>query len=293
MSDGQAAGGEAGTGQQQQNGQQQQQQAPWYSTVNDPEFVGTLQTRGLDKKDAVQSAHELYKAHREATQMISRLTGTPDKDRIIITPKPDAPQSEKDAFYQRLGRPAKSEEYDFKEIKFPDGSELDDGFVSMLRGAAFKANASKEQATAIARDLVQFLAKADEMDAAEQATKYNTEKMELERNWGANKEANLFIARQGAAKLGITPEAVAAMEKAAGYKAVMEGFLKAGLAFGEDRYIAGRVGNQQGVMTAEQARARLTELRQDREWGAKLMKGDRATTEEFNALTAMMVGQAA
>ena len=64
---------------------------------------------------------------------------TANKDRILIQPKPDATEAEKAAFYQRLGRPAKAEDYDFKEIKFPDGSELDDGFTAMLRGAAFKA----------------------------------------------------------------------------------------------------------------------------------------------------------
>lgn len=269
--------------------------APWHDTykAKEPEFIGSLQTHGWDKKGADEAAFEYYKSHREAQQMISRLTGTPDKDRILITPKPDATEAEKNAYYERLGRPKEAKDYDYKDIKFPDGTELDDGFVNMLRGAAFKANASKEGAAAIARDVVAYLAKAEEAETAGLATKIATEKDELNRNWGANRESNLFVARQGMAKLGFSAEAIAALEKAAGYKAVMEGALKAGMAFGEDRFIANRAPGTTSVMTKEQARARLTELRADREWGAKLMKGDRQVTDEFNALTAMMVGTAA
>ena len=127
---------------------------PWYNGVTDAEFIGTVQNRGLDKKDALTAAQDFYKAHREATQMISRIAGTPDKDRIIITPKPDATQTEKDAYYQSLGRPAKAEEYDFAGLKFPDGDHLDNEFVSTLKNAAFKANVSKEGAAAIAKDLI-------------------------------------------------------------------------------------------------------------------------------------------
>lgn len=267
--------------------------SPWYAAFNDAEFTGTLQTRGLDKKDAAEAARNFYQAHREASQTISRISGTSDRDRILITPKPDATDTEKNAFYEKLGRPAKADDYDFKDIKFPDGSELDDGFTAMLRAAAFKANATKEQAATMARDLVSFLAKADEMETAEATTKLDTEKAELKKNWGANFEANMFIARQGAAKLGITPEAVQAMEKQVGYKAVLEGFLKAGQAFGEDKFIANRAPNTGGVMTREQATARLAELKLDKAWNKRFFDGDRQARAEFDALTAMMAGQQA
>ncbi len=266
---------------------------PWFASRNDPEFTGTVQTRGLDKKDAAEAAFEFYKAHREASQMISRVTGTPDKDRILITPKPDATDAEKNAYYERLGRPAKADDYDFKDIKAADGSDLDPNLAGVLRTAAFKANASKEQAATMARDIVAHLAKADEMKAAENATKLASEEAELKKNWGANMEANKFVARQGAQKLGIPAEALDAMEKQIGKKAVMEAFLKIGQAMGEDKFIANRAPGTQGIMTKEQAKARMVELRMDKDWSARLMKGDRQAQAEFDAITAMMVGQEA
>lgn len=301
--EGQQQGGDGQ--QQQQQGQQQQQQqqngqqqsgTPWYASRNDAEFTGTIQTQGLDKKAADEAAHHFYKSWSEANKMISRLTGTPDKDRILIQPKPDATQQEKDAYYERLGRPAKADAYDFKAVKFPDGSELDDNFVAMLRGAAFKANATKEGAEAIARDVVAFLAKADEADAAETASKFAAEKQALEKNWGPNYEANKFVARQGYLKMGFTPEVIDAMEKSAGFRMIMEAGLKAGQAFGEDKYIANRAPNGTGIMTQEQAKARMAELKMEtgpNSFGARVAKGDRQAIDEFNAITAMMAGQAA
>lgn len=266
---------------------------PWYAARNDANFTGYLQTRGWDKKTPEEAAHEAYKSHNEAQQMISRLTGTPDKDRILITPKPDATEAEKNAYYEKLGRPSKADDYDFKSIKFPDGSELDDDFVGVLRNAAFKANASKDQAAQIAKDLVDWMGKADEAESTVMAGKIAAEKSELLKSWGPNAEANKFIAQQGALKLGWTPEQIQALQNGLGYKAVMEAALKAGLAFGEDKFIANRTPGTQGVMTKEQAGARLKELRMDKAWADKLMKGDRQANDEFNALTAMMVGQAA
>lgn len=266
---------------------------PWYAARNDADFTGYLQNRGLDKKSPDEAAFETYKAHSEATQMISRLSGTPDKDRIIIQPKPDATEAERNAFYQKLGRPADPKDYDFAGLKFPDGDEVDDSLIQVFRQGAFKANLSKEAATTFAKDVLEYIGKAADTETAEATARIASESAELQRNWGGNFEANKFIAQQGALKLGIAPEAVQAMEKAVGYKAVMEGFLKAGIAFGEDRFVANRAPNMQGVMTREQAGARLKELKAETgpdSWGARVMRGDVKAKQEFEALTAMMAG---
>lgn len=264
--------------------------APWYDGQKaEAEYVGTLQTRGLDKKSAPEAAHELYKAHREAQQMISRITGTPDKDRILITPKADAPEAEKAAFYEKLGRPAKAEEYDFADVKHADGTPLDADTVSKLRASAFKANLSKEQAASIAKDQIEQTNKTDEAKSIEAQAKLSAEIRALEASWGPNHDAFLFIAKQAMQKFGFTPEMLQTMQKTLGAGKVMDGFLKLGQATGEGRYIANQAPGGTGMMTAEQAKAKLSELRQDREWGAKLMKGDVTVTEQFNALTQMMV----
>ena len=71
---------------------------------------------------------------------------------IVRLPKdPAAP--EWDGVYQRLGRPAKAEEYDFSAVKFQDGSALDDAFVGLVRDAAFKNGLSNEKAADLAASI--------------------------------------------------------------------------------------------------------------------------------------------
>lgn len=261
--------------------------AAWYANRNDAEFTGYLQNRGLDKKDAGEAAFEAYKAHREA----EKLLGAP-RDELVRFPK-DPVSPEWNKIYERLGRPANDTGYDFKAVKFPDGTPLDDNFSAFLQKAAFRANMSKERAEDFAKEYVTYQSKIKEAEAATAAVKLQTEQSELDKNWGPNIEAYKFIARQGAMKLGITPEAVEAMEKQVGYKAVMEGFLKAGVAFGEDRYVANRAPGTQGIMTKEQAKATLAERRADTDWAKRFMQGDTKAVQEFNALTEMMAGRAA
>lgn len=288
-----AAAGAAGTG---------AAAAPWFDSLKgEADFVGTLQTRGLDKKTALDAAHDFYKAHREAQQMISRVTGTPDKERILIRPKDDAPEAERTAFYERLGRPAKAEEYDFKDVKFPDGTELDTDFSGFLKNAAFKANLSKVDAQTLARETVAYFQKidADESTAKQGEIAQALEK--LNKSWGPNKQAFQFIADQGLAKLAamanLTPEqtqkALGTIAESVGRFEAAQMLLAVGKAFGEDKYVAGS-GNASGIMTREQAAASLKELKMEKgpdSFGAKLMRGDAATKARFEALTAMMVGQ--
>jgi len=257
----------------------------WYSTRNDAEFTGYLQNRGLDKKDAAEAAYEAYKAHKAAEKFV----GAPAEE-LVRLPK-DPVSQDWNKVYERIGRPANEDGYDFNGVKFPDGTEVDADFAKFVKGAAFRANVTKEGANSLLRELVAHMSKADEAEAANGAAALENERRELAKNWGPNYEANKFIARQGAAKLGIPAEAIEHMEGFVGYQAVMEAFLKAGLAFGEDKFIANRAPGSTGVMTREQAMATMKERRNDSEWGKKLMAGDTTVTNEFNALTEMIAGR--
>lgn len=279
-------------------------QTAWYEPfkTTNPEFVGDVQTRGLADKTPADAALNFYKAHLEHKQMISRLTGTPDKDRIIVQPKPDAPEAERTAYYEKLGRPAKAEDYDFTGIKFPDGTDLDDDFVSTLKNASFKANVSKDAAAAIARELTAYVHKIDEGEAAKTALEIQQASEKLNQSWGANRQAFQFIADQGLAKLAesakLTPEqtktALVTLANSVGRFEAAQMLLAVGKAFGEDKYVSGPTGGNMGLMTREQAKAALDQLKMERgpdSFGAKLRRNDAEAINKFNALTAMMVGQ--
>lgn len=287
-----SAEGQQQQGQQQQQGgsdqgQQQQQQAAWYAAKNDPEFTGYLQNRGLDKKDAAEAAFETYKAHRNAEKML----GAPS-DQMLRLPK-DPNDAAWGGIWERLGRPSKEDAYDFKEVKAPDGTDLDSDFLETLRAAAFAANMPQDKAVDFARRMTAFAAKKDEAERAERSAVLKAADEALRKSWGPKYDANLFIARQAAARFGIKPEVIKTLEDGTDKATVLEMFRQIGMATGEARYIENGSQGGGGVMTAEGARAKLAELKSDKEWGRKLLAGDAAVTREFNALTEMMTPQAA
>lgn len=259
--------------------------APWFDSLkNEAEFVGTVQTRGLDKKDAATAAFEFYKAHKEAEKFI----GAPAKELLRLPKEPGDPAWNQ--IYERLGKPAKADEYDFKDIKLKDGSALDDDDTAFIRETAFKANMSKDAARQFAADMVAKRDRDGEQEATIGAADLKAEKDALMKDWGANKDGNLFIARQAALKLGFKPEAIDALQKVAGYGATMQALLNVGQKIGEDKFIANQAPGATGVLTVQQAKAKLEELKRDSIWRDKYYKGDRAAIAEFDALVEMSVG---
>jgi hypothetical protein len=74
----------------------------------------------------------------------------------------------------------------------------------------------------------------------------------------------------------------------AGYGKVMEGLRAIGQAIGEARYVNGDTSSADGIMTREQAAAKLAEYKRDPLWGKKVLSGDVKATQEFNRLTELM-----
>jgi hypothetical protein len=100
---------------------------------------------------------------------------------------------------------------------------------------------------------------------------------------------------EGARRLGITPEAVKAMESQIGYRSVMETMRKIGAGTSEDTFVEGG-GNKPGggsPTTREGAVSRLNELMQDPAWGKRLTAGDVQATTEWRSLLQMIDGVAA
>jgi hypothetical protein len=193
--------------------------------------------------------------------------------------------------HARLGVPADAKEYDFSAVKFSDGTALDDNFVEVMRQAVKQSGVSKDRAPELVRSVVQFMEKAEQLDTAEYETKLNAERESLKINWGSNTTANMMIAEAAAAKLGVKPEEVGALEKQVGYARVMEMFRNIGVRMGEDKFVSGSMGTGPGgVMSREQAAATLSEKQSDSMWTSRLFAGDPTAKREFENLTRLMAG---
>lgn len=257
---------------------------PWF-TGADAELVGHIQNKGWHEKPANEVALEAIKAHREAEKHI----GVP-ADQIIRQPKDASDEAGWNALYAKLGKPATAAEYDLAAVKFADGTDLSEDFAAFARTTAHALNLPKEAGARLAAELAKYIDGADTGSRAEAEAKLATERVELDKEWGNNKEANLFIAKQAAAKLGVTPEAVAALEKAVGYAGVMKMFQKIGSAIGEDKFISQDGSNNKGILTREQAVARKAELMADDAWVKRYSAGDTAANRELTSLLVIITG---
>lgn len=256
---------------------------PWYDGKADAETTGYWQNKGWKADDPVTIALEATKAAREAQKFV----GVP-ADQLIRLPKDAKDEAGWNAVWGRLGKPKEAKEYDFSAVKRADGTAIDEAFAETIRQTAFANHVPKDAATAFAQSVVKHLEGSEVSKAAELASKVGEQKANLAKSWGPKAEENLLTAKQGARRLGVSPEEIAALEKTVGYDKVMEMFRKIGAGTSEDSFVEGKAPGS--AKTAESAQARLNELMADPAWGARLTKGDAEAKREFNALTEQITG---
>jgi len=272
-------------GQQQQG--QQQQQAPWYQGVAgvDETVVGHWKAKGWDTKQPAEVAVEATRAWKEAEKFV----GAPAAQ-LLRVPKDAADEAGWNAVWQRLGKPADAKQYDFSDIKFTDGTAIDDTFAESMRAAAFRLHLPKDTASALVREVTKYMDSADTAEIAERTAKLTEQKAALKKNWGPNEAANLFIAQRAAAALGVPPETVSALEGVIGYDKVMEMFRMIGSKIGEDKFVSSTGRPSGGVMTREEAIAKKQDLMTNAEWRKSYLAGDKAKFREMQALEIIISG---
>lgn len=257
---------------------------PWHTGV-EAEMLGHWQNKGWKTDDPKEVAVAATKQARE----LERHFGVP-ADQLLKLPKADAKPDELAAFYQRLGAPKEPKEYDFSDIKFA-GNDLEQSFADAMRASLAAAFVPKDRAGEIVKGVVKYLESADAAESAVTKAKIDAERADLKKNWGPNYDYNHLKAMEGARKLGITPEAVQALENQIGYAAVMDAMRKIGAGTSEDAFHEGGGGGGNPTTLAG-AQALLNERLADKAWGKRLIDGDAATKAEWLALTTQIAAAA-
>lgn len=258
---------------------------PWYQDVAgvDDVIVGHMQNRGWDKKPAPEVAIEAIKQWKEAEKMV----GVPT-NQVLRLPKDAADEAGWNALWAKLGKPAQAKEYDFSSVKFSDGTKIDDNFTNTMRETAFRLHLPKDTAAAVTSAFAKYLDASKATENTEKQATLIEQKAALDKNWGPNREANMFVAKRAAAALGVAPETVAALENVIGYDKIMEMFRMVGSKIGEDRFVTGDIGGAGGVMTRDQAVAKKSELMSDSAWSKAYLAGDKAKAREMTALNVII-----
>ena len=255
---------------------------PWHKGF-EADALGFLQNRGWDKLDAPSAAKQAIASYREAA---AKLGVAPE--RLLQLPENLTDAAAMKPVWQKLGAPPDGK-YDYAGLKNTDGSDLSPEFLEKMGKLAGQFNLPKDAARGIAAELAKDAATSASSQAADRAAKLAEEKVALAKNWGVNHEANLFIAKQAALKLGVTPEAVAALENVAGYSKVMSMFHDLGIKIGEDRYISSTGGSgNNSAMTVEQAMDARKALMGDTEWVGKYLAGDSEKVKRMTALNTII-----
>jgi hypothetical protein len=262
----------------------------WYKGV-DAETVGLWENKGWDKTKPETVALAATKAYGEVQKMIGMKA---DHD-FIPVPK-DMTKGDMNPVWEKLGRPKAATEYDFKDVKFKDGTELDEDFTTFLRERAFKSNLPKDAAADMARGLVEYLGNQDAKAESEKAAGIMEQKAALAKNWGTTPDKmdnspQMLVAKLAAQRLGVDPETVNALESAVGYAKVMEMFRSIGTKIGEDKFITGAgPGSNNGAMSREGAVARKAELYKDPAWVSKFLAGSNEHVREMANLDRLITG---
>lgn len=267
----------------------------WYSGL-DPDVQNYVTQRGLADKDPVAAFLETAKAHQEAQSYI----GVP-KEQLLKMPKEGAAPEEWDAFYERLGYSRNADDYKLEGLKFEDGTEAEDGFKDFVRAQAQELKLSPAATAKLAENTMKFLEGAEKATTAEETAAATKALEQLRQSWGPNYEANKVIADRGYEAMmkaaGFDqPKMTAAIQKlgeVTGKAEVMQMLLAVGQKLGEDTFVGGgQPGGGLGPRNAEQAKARIEELKKDTIWTERYLAGGTAEKKEFDDLHQLAYGSA-
>ncbi len=265
---GAGAGGDAGAGAGAAGGGAP---ADWTAGIADEATRSWVTAKGYKDPGALAtSAHHLEK-----------LVGA-GLDRVVQLPKDNTPEAWS-AVYDKLGRPAKAEEY---KIPVPEGDKGE--FAKTAATWFHEAGLNQAQAEKLAAKWNEHIGGISKISAEAEMAKGAEQAAVLSKEWGAALDQNKAIAKQAVNALGVTGEQIDALQKVMGYDGVMKFFHNIGTKVGEADFVGGG-GNQtgSGVMTPTQAQAEIQQLRKDPDFVAQYTKGNVEARERMSRLHKM------
>lgn len=253
---------------------------PWYNGFA-PDLKGYIETKGFpgDEKGVAALA--------DSYRNLEKHFGVP-AEQLLKLPKDDTDKAAWDKIHERLGRPAKPEEY---ELALPNDDNGE--YAKFIATAMHELGLTKKQAQTLALKQNEFIATEESKAAAAYQETIKAQDAALRTKWGQAHDKNLQIAKGAYAELGVTKEAADAMEQAMGYSGVMEFFYNLGAKIGEDKFVSANGANGfNGAMSPAAAQARIDAIRTDPVLATRYMNGDAALRAEMDNLHRMLVPSA-
>lgn len=226
----------------------------------DSETVGLIQNKGW------KGAADAVQAYKHAASFI----GAPP-DQMLRLPGINADKATTDAFYSKLGRPADPNGY---ELALPQG-QTDNTYVDWAKPVFHELGLTGAQAKGLTGKWNEFVATQTAAAAEARKTEWANQNAALQKEWGAAFEQNTNAVDKAIRGLGLGDKDLEAIRDAWGPLKAMKFFQGLGEKMGEDVFLTAEQKDAgfKSVMSPEQAQARITELRADKDWTKMYLNG--------------------
>lgn len=266
--------------------------APWYASF-DPADQDWVKAKGLDKGDVAELLPKVAKGYRNAEKLIGKGTDA-------ILERPAQGQSVSEWLKANGGAFGLPEAEDGYAVTKPDDWPADLPWMDDLEAKARKMAFEMGVPPDLHKAYVAFQAKealALYQAAEEGLVKAKTEMMaELQKDWGNATDANLTVAKQGAAWLaqqaGLSEDSMGAvmqlLTEKTGDANVARAMHAIGAALGEDSIVSLGKGGA-GKMTADEARTELKAMMSpDSEYAKAVAANDRIKLRDLTPRREML-----
>lgn len=243
----------------------------WMAGFNE-DLKGYASTKGW--KDPGQLA--------ESYRNLEKLAGVP-QDRLMKLPEKfydDAGKltAEGRAIYERLGTPKDAKDYDLKVPETGGDPKLMEHFKTVFHDAGVPKNVAEK----IVGSWNEYQGKAVEATKAQAVEAFKQSEIKLKSDWGMAFDQNVNIAKEAVRALGVSAEQINAISSQLGHDATMKLFHKFGSAVGESTFVTGRPTGT--MLEPASAKARISALKSDKAFAARLMSKDASATSEWESL---------
>ncbi len=245
--------------------------APWYGDIPDPELKGWAELK------AFKSPVDALKTARDAEKLIGV-----EPNRRLTLPRADADQKSRDEamgqIYDALGRPKTPDEYKIPSI---EGDEASAKFTATMKPVLHSIGLTQDQALKLKTAWDGYIGEQVKAQEAAQAQQEQVDLQNLHTEW----PGDVFTQREEMARRAVrnfvnpmvkdeneAKELLGQIEDSIGTAKFLKLFSEIGQKTGESRSIGFESqGNSTFGMTPAQAHARLQELKNDKEWGRKVL----------------------
>ena len=238
----------------------------WTDGMSD-EQRGFVETKGYKDSGALVDAYQ---------HLVKFMGG--DRDQLVVWPKEGEDMGK---IHERMGRPKEAKEYDLTGLKGVEEEE-----AAFLKEQAFNAGLSQSAAEKLFSSIRERGEQVKEAAATKQKAEYDAgiarQEEELKTKWGGDYDGRVALVKEASQKLGMTQEAVDAIEDSMGFAAGMEFLYSLAKKMGESVFVDGK--GAPNVSSPQSAKAKLEMLKRDPSFAKKLTTGDTEAMQEWNSL---------